>query len=255
VRRNRIARLNPTTGLADAFNPNPNSYVFSLAVQADGKILVGGDFTNIGGQPRNRIARLDPTTGLADAFNPDADNSVLALAVQADGKILAGGSFTNIGGQARNYIGRLNASTGSADSFDPNANSDVYSIAVQADGKILVGGFFTSIGGQMRNKFARLTNDTAALQKLAATQTTITWTRSGSSPQFERVSFESSTNNINYTPLGNGTASGNNWTLSGLNLPTFQNIYIRPRGYYRSGGQNGSQSITESVRNAFLPAD
>src|SRR5438445_11951156 len=141
-----------------------------------------------------------------------------------------------------------------ADSFNPNANSYVLSIAVQADGKILAGGFFTSIGGQTRSGFARLSNDTAALQNLAATQTTVTWTRGGSSPQFARVSFESSTDNVNYTLLGNGTATGSNWTLTGLNLPTGQNIYIRARGYYSSGQDNGSESITESVRNAFIPA-
>jgi len=125
---------------------------------------------------------------------------------------------------------------------------------VQADGKILAGGFFTSIGGQPRNLFARLSNDTAALQNLAVMQSTITWTRGGSSPQFARVTFEYSTDNVNYTLLGNGTATGSNWTLTGLNLPTGQNIYIRARGYYRSSGyENGSESITESVRNAFIP--
>ena len=114
--------------------------VYSIAVQADGKILVGGIFTNIGGQPRNRIARLDATTGAADSFNPNANNEVDSIAVQADGKILVGGFFTNIGGQPRNHIARLDAMTGLADSFNPNSNGPVYSIAVQADGKILVGG-------------------------------------------------------------------------------------------------------------------
>jgi hypothetical protein len=175
--------------------------------------------------------------------------------VQADGKILAGGSFhgaNSIGGQTRNFIARLDATTGFADSFDPNASYEVRSVAVQADGKILVGGFFTTIGGQPRNLFARLSNDTAALQNLAVTQTTITWTLGGSSPQFARVTFEYSTDNVNYIPLGNGTASGGNWTLTGLNLPTGQNFYIRARGYYRNGLENSSESITESVRNAFL---
>jgi len=102
-----------------------------------------------------------------------------------------------------------------------------------------------------RNLFARLSNDTAALENLAVTQTTITWTRGGSSPQFTRVTFEYSTDNVNYTPLGNGTAAGSNWTLTGLNLPTGQNFYIRARGYYRSGEFNSSGSITESVRNVF----
>jgi len=220
-------------------------------VQADGKILAGGFFTSIGGQTRNRIARLDATTGLADSFNPNANDPVYSIAVQGDGKILAGGLFYVIGGQPRNYIARLN-SDGTLDAFNPNANSYVLSIAVQADGKILAGGDFTSIGGQTRSGFARLSNDTAALQNLAVTQTTITWTRGGSSPQFTRVPFEYSTDNVNYTPLGNGTASGSNWILTGLNLPTGQNFYIRARGYYGSGQYNGSESITESVRNAFL---
>jgi hypothetical protein len=224
-------------------------------VQADGKILAGGYFNSIGGQPRNFIARLDATTGLADSFDPNANGSVYSIGVQADGKILAGGSFhgaNSIGGQTRNFIARLDATTGFADSFDPNASYEVRSVAVQADGKILVGGFFTTIGGQPRNLFARLSNDTAALQNLAVTQTTITWTLGGSSPQFARVTFEYSTDNVNYIPLGNGTASGGNWTLTGLNLPTGQNFYIRARGYYRNGLENSSESITESVRNAFL---
>src|SRR6266513_1132077 len=53
--RNRIARLDATTGLADSFNPNASSLVHSIAVQADGKILAGGDFGNSGGQTRNVI--------------------------------------------------------------------------------------------------------------------------------------------------------------------------------------------------------
>ncbi len=125
---------------------------------------------------------------------------------------------------------------------------------MQADGKILVGGSFTNIGGQPRNNFARLSNDTAALQNLTATQTTITWARSGSSPQFTRVTFEDSTDNVNvdYNFLGAGMAAGGNWTLTGLNLPTGQSFYIRARGYYRGGLNNGSESITESVWNTLL---
>src|SRR2546426_10464008 len=77
VTRNRIARLNPDGTLDTVFNPNANGTVYSIAVQADGKILVGGafnGFNGIGGQPRNGIARLDPTTGAADSFNPAANN-------------------------------------------------------------------------------------------------------------------------------------------------------------------------------------
>src|SRR5437773_1287572 len=136
VTRNHIARLNPDGTLDTAFNPNANFDVYSIAVQADGKILAGGDFHSIGGQTRNRIARLDAASGLADSFDPDANGSVYSIALQADGRILAGGVFSSIGGQTRNRIARLDASTGLADGFDPNANSPVFAIAVQADGRV-----------------------------------------------------------------------------------------------------------------------
>ena len=76
VTRNRIARLNADGTLDTAFDPNANGTVFSIALQADGKILAGGFFTSIGGQTRNRIARLDATTGLADSFDPNASDGV-----------------------------------------------------------------------------------------------------------------------------------------------------------------------------------
>src|SRR5438105_2277503 len=100
VARNRIARLNPDGTLDTGFDPNANNSVYVIALQVDGKILVGGAFSganSIGGQARNRITRLDVTSGLADSFNPAANGLVLAMALQADGKILVGGSFQNIG--------------------------------------------------------------------------------------------------------------------------------------------------------------
>jgi uncharacterized delta-60 repeat protein len=167
--RNRIARLDATTGSADSFDPNASDGVFAIALQADGKILAGGDFNganSIGGEARNRIARLDATTGLADSFNPSANLGVFAIAVQADGRILVGGDFSSVGGQTRSRIARLDAMTGAADSFDPNANANasVFSIAVQADDKILAGGNFSTLapnGGATvtRNNITRLETD------------------------------------------------------------------------------------------------
>jgi uncharacterized delta-60 repeat protein len=158
--RNYIGRLNADGTLDGGFNPGTGAVidatVYSLAVQADGKILVGGGFTTLGGQPRNYIGRLTANGTLDSAFNPGANDRVNSLAVQPDGKILVVGNFTTLGGQTRNRIGRLNAD-GTLDSgFNPGANDRVYPLAVQADGKILVGGLFTTLGGQTRNRIARL---------------------------------------------------------------------------------------------------
>src|SRR5205814_985595 len=153
--RNRIARLDATTGAADTFNPNANSLVVALAVQDDGKILVGGNFSTLapsGGAAvtRNNIARLEIDGRLDRTLNLLGSGLVRPVAIQPDGKILIGGNFG---------ISRLNPDGTLDTGFNPNANDDVYSIAVQADGKILVGGAFrgsNSIGGQRRYFIARL---------------------------------------------------------------------------------------------------
>ena len=79
----------------------------SLALQADGKILVGGSFTVLGGQVRNRLARLNTDGTLDVGFNPGASGPVFSLAVQADGEVLVGGQFNTLSGQARTNIARL----------------------------------------------------------------------------------------------------------------------------------------------------
>jgi uncharacterized delta-60 repeat protein len=136
----------------DGFDPNANGLVNALAVQSDGKILVGGSFTQIGGQTRNRIARLNPDGTVDTTFNPNADNTVSTIAIQPDGKILVGGAFNQIGGQTRRRIARLN-SDGSLDTTFPDLGAgsvlvssvSAFVIALQSDGKILIGGNFTFV--------------------------------------------------------------------------------------------------------------
>jgi hypothetical protein len=185
--------------------------------------------------------------------------------VQADGKILVGGQFTTLGGggtgtTTRNRIGRLNPEGTLDASFDPGANDAVIALAVQADGKILAGGFFTTLGGggtgtTTRNFIGRLTNTDAAFQKLTADTngTTVLWNRSSASPEVDRVTFQLSTDAINYSALTNPSRVTGGWQLTGLSLPTHQNIFIRARGFYSTGLSNGSGSIVETVRNEFLP--
>ena len=169
--RNRIARLNADGTLESTVTFNPgtsaNARVWSVAVQADGKILLAGDFTTVNGQARNRIARLNAngTVESTATFNPGtgANNTLSSVAVQADGKILIGGSFTTVNGLTRNRIARLNAdgTVESTATFNPGAGVDnsVNRVLVQADGKILVGGLFTTVNGQTRSNLARLNAD------------------------------------------------------------------------------------------------
>jgi uncharacterized delta-60 repeat protein len=148
-----------SSGTWTAPTNSANSTVIALAVQADGKIVVGGAFTTLGGLPRDYIARLNPDGTLDAAFNPGATGAVDSLAVQADGKIVVGGVFTTLGGQPRDRIARLNPDGTLDAAFNPGANNNVSALAVQADGKIVVVGRFTELGGQSRDYIGRLNPD------------------------------------------------------------------------------------------------
>jgi uncharacterized delta-60 repeat protein len=147
----------PVTGTWSAeINLGANSTVYALALQSDGKIVVGGSFSTLGGQLRSFIGRLNPDGSLDITFNPGANGVIYAFAVQPDDKIIVGGSFSEVGGQTRNNIARLNADGTIDTSFNPGANSYVSSLVIQPDGKILVGGYFTMLGGILREHLGRL---------------------------------------------------------------------------------------------------
>ncbi|MBU0715584.1 MAG: hypothetical protein KJ964_09550 [Verrucomicrobia bacterium] len=256
-----IGRFNADGSLDTSFDPGADSTIFTMAVQADGKIIVGGAFTTLGGQPRNCIGRLNADGSLDTEFNPNLNvgDSVLSIVLQADGKILIGGSFTTVGvvPVACNNIARLNADGSLDTTFDltDGAVSVVYSMALQTDGKIIVGGAFDTIGGKVRKYLARIANTEAALQSLSVGNTgnAVTWTRTGTSPEVWRTTFEQSTDGTAWTSLGTGTRITNGWQITGLSLPFNQMVYIRARGYAAGGIYNSSASIYESVRLCYLP--
>jgi len=157
---NHIARVNPDGSLDSSFNPGngANSSIYTLSVQADGKIIIGGYFTVFNGAAINRIARLNIDGSLDGSFNPviGANSYVHTTAVQADGKIVVGGHFTSFNGTARDHIARLNADGSLDSSFNLDADNDVWTIAVQADGKILIGGDFSRINGLFIGAITRI---------------------------------------------------------------------------------------------------
>jgi uncharacterized delta-60 repeat protein len=260
--RNRIARLNVDGSLDIGFDPGTgaNLTVSAVSQQADGKVLIGGQFSTVNGTARNRIARLNADGSLDAGFDPGtgADNVVYAVSQQADGKVLIGGQFTSVNGTPRNHIARLNADGNLDSGFDPGtgASSFVYAVSQQADGKVLIGGAFTSVDSIPRNNIARLVTDEAALQTLAASDdgSSIQWLRGGASPTLARTTFEFSSSLVGgWTIFGEGQRIAGGWQLQGPTLPMGTLSYLRARGYYSGGVYNGSGSVTESIRQFYLP--
>lgn len=167
ITRPGIVRLNTNGSVDLTFNAGAgaNNAVFAVAVQNDGKILVGGDFITFSGQPRARLARLNANGSLDLSFNPGAafNAAVRAIVVQPDGGIVLGGSFTTANGVTRNSLARLNPD-GSLDTgflAAPLAGADnaVFSLAQQVDGKIVVAGDFQTFNGVTRRRMTRLNTD------------------------------------------------------------------------------------------------
>ena len=168
---NRIVRLNSDGTRDTAFTTNTgtgfNTIVQSIAIQSDGKIIIGGGFTTFNGVTVNRIVRLnsdgtrdtDFTTNTGTAFN----NTVQSIAIQTDGKIIVGGNFTSALGVQVERIARLNADGTLDTSFSENvanaANNSVISIAVQSDQRILVGGSFSTWQNAVIGRIVRLNSD------------------------------------------------------------------------------------------------
>lgn len=150
-------------GSLDAgFQAEVNAPVRAIAVQPDGRIVIGGDFTSVNGVPRNGVARLKTDGDLDLSFNPGlgagGGGSVNTLGLQVDGKVLIGGGFVTFDGTNRGRIAQLNSNGGLDLSFDPGsgANGEVTALAVQTNGQIVIAGDFTSVNTSNRSRVARL---------------------------------------------------------------------------------------------------
>jgi len=164
VSANRIIRLNSDGFIDASFNIwswfSDNSFaVYTLAVQSDDKILVGGYFTSYQWVAANRIIRLNSDGSRDTSFNADvpfssSNDVIFKILIQSDGKILVGGRFSG-------YITRLNPNGSRDSSFNPGVgfNSIVYDLNTQSDGKILVGGQFVTYQWVAANRIIRLNSD------------------------------------------------------------------------------------------------
>ncbi|MDB6025489.1 MAG: hypothetical protein JWM68_1712 [Verrucomicrobiales bacterium] len=142
-----------------AFNPKwtVTGSVLTMALQTNGKLILGGTFTNL---TTHRIARLN-ADGAVDTTlttGAGANGTVQSLVLQPDGKILIAGAFTKYNNIARGGIARLSTNGVLDVTFNPGtgANGTVNALVLQPDGKIIIAGTFTTLNGLARSNIARL---------------------------------------------------------------------------------------------------
>lgn len=162
-----------------AVNSGPNGPINALAVQGDGKIVIGGNFTNFSGTTANRIARLNANLTLDTAFSTNVsggpNSTVNAVALLPGGGLYVGGGFGNYNNAAtaRASIVRLDKDGVLDAAFNAGTTSfTVNALAVQPlDGKVIAGGQFgnTTVNGATRNNIVRFTNTGALDSAFPAT--------------------------------------------------------------------------------------
>jgi uncharacterized delta-60 repeat protein len=158
----RIARLNPDGSYDSSFvvGNGFNGTVWTVAIQNDGKVIVGGEFNNYNSPNRSKIARLNADGSLDTTFDPlgGANKAVRSVAIQSDGKIVVVGEFTTFNSQSYPRIVRLNPDGSIDTSFvvGSGLGNSAWDVGIQNDGKIIVGGILTSYQGFTSNKIVRI---------------------------------------------------------------------------------------------------
>jgi len=157
--RSGLAAIDPTSGIASAWDPGPGpmfTNVYAIAPAAN-TVYVGGSFATIGGSDRASLAALDAATGRATPWDPGADGPVHALALSG-GTLHVGGAFAHAGGQERLRAAAIDTASGAATGWHPDLNpvDATVSVLCIGGGQVFAGGTFTSVGGVARSHVAAI---------------------------------------------------------------------------------------------------
>lgn len=161
---NRIARLNSNGTLDTTFTigTGANLAIHGATLQADGKIIIVGEFVLFNGTPKNKIARLHADGTIDTTFTTAVVNdTIYSCIIQTDGKVVVAGRFTSFSAVPSNRIVRLEANGTVDATFNTSnaADGHIKTMCLQPDGKILIGGYFTTYNGTPAKNIARLNAD------------------------------------------------------------------------------------------------
>lgn len=196
-----LCRVNAITGLLDqTFNYGVGTgfdgVVYSVALQTDGNILAGGNFTQYTDSTgtltdcSNKLCRVDTVGKLDQTFNYGAgqgfDNIIYSVALQTDGKILAGGDFTEYTDSTGTLTScpdgfcRIETATGLLDQtfnygVGTGFNNQVYAVAFQTNNRLFAGGTFTTYNGGACDNMLAMLNTVGALKLTEGILTTNTF--------------------------------------------------------------------------------
>lgn len=180
----RIVRLNTDGSVDNSFDPGTSaeryfpsadasfpSDIESVAIQGDGKIIIGGNYNRFNGQVTSKVVRLNTDGSVDSGFNNLDDEgfstgSVFTTLVKTNGKILVGGAFQTLKQRRQSRISQLNAD-GTVDSnFNRNIgpsegynSTDVNKILQIANNSYMVIGRFREYSDEFSRNIVKIDMD------------------------------------------------------------------------------------------------
>jgi hypothetical protein len=242
-----IARYNPQTATWTALGTgNANNRVRALAGREFNNLLiVGGDFTNIGGVAANRIAAYDPSTDTWSAYGTGANNTVNALGI-AGNWLIAAGAFTTMNGVTVNRVAQFDGLTWTAIGVGLNGTANTLAIVGNtSSGNPLyyVGGAFTTAAGTTVNRIAYYNGSTfAAMGATGVNNTVNALALTSDGLLYVGGAFTTAGGvTANYIALWTGTGwqslpSGPQGTISALFVDTKNRVYASSTGFLNQPG-------------------
>lgn len=240
----------------DSFSLTSNGRIRAVHALPDGRLLLGGSFTNLRGQPAEHLARLRADGGLDTGFRaalelpngtPSQQIGVNALAVRRDGRIVVGltAGATNA---VQSSLRLLEPDGAAIAAIAPTLLGVVDTLYLQDDGRVLFGGRFATAFGPTRVGLARLAlpgaggsrldvaEDSAVLRHGPAAPELVAAPRLGVSLDGTQFLFDA--------PFARG-AEG--WRIDALGLPRGVDTFLRVRSAVGQGVAGVAQGLTQHV--------
>ncbi|WP_299548613.1 delta-60 repeat domain-containing protein [Seonamhaeicola sp.] len=163
IRLNTDGTIDKTFVTGSGFSTTPNN-PFTINIESDGQIIIGGKFTNYNGTEINRIIRLNTDGSLDNSFNVGSGfNDIVFFrnAIQNDDRLIVCGAYTGYNGSPVNRIVRLKTDGSIDNTFNNGSGFDstTLSVVTQSDGKIIIGGAFLNYNTDPVSKIIRLNAD------------------------------------------------------------------------------------------------
>lgn len=155
------------------WSPTPNDYVKSVVVH-NGRIFVGGRFTNIGATPSGKryLVELD-ADGEVTSWNAAVNDEVYDMR-SVQGSLLVAGEFTEIGsdGLGPAYLAKISFVDATAILWTTQVDGRVFGFDIEGSA-LVFGGGFSMVDGQTVENLAKVDLNTGGL--LGGTPTVNSW--------------------------------------------------------------------------------